>query len=151
MRLSGLPCDTPRSSDGPPPAKRPRAHPVLDSVSHAGGGAGGGAEEGLGGGNKKNKRGEVETSCAVYALVTCQRDAPGAVCCSVCVRACVCVFVERLLGGCTPAATIPTHIETHIYTHVATHIDAMMGAGTRMHARHGTRQQRVAKPSARRA
>jgi hypothetical protein len=63
-----------------PPAKRPRSHPRSDLALHMvaqGGGSGNGSGGGQGG---KCKRGEVETSSAVYALITCHRHTPGAKC-----------------------------------------------------------------------
>jgi hypothetical protein len=63
-----------------PPAKRPRSDLrsdlALHMVAH-----GGGSVNGSGGGQGgKCKRGEVETSSAVYALITCHRHTPGANC-----------------------------------------------------------------------
>ena len=63
-----------------PPAKRPRSDPRSDLALHMvahGGSSGNGSGGGQGG---KCKRGEVETSSAVYALITCHRRTPGAKC-----------------------------------------------------------------------
>ena len=81
-RWCPLPCHIAPPSDVAPPAKRARCPSVLDAVSHARGSAGDGGEQGPSVKSIKSTRGVVEMSCAVYALVTCERDTPGAVCCS---------------------------------------------------------------------
>jgi hypothetical protein len=78
--VGGVEEEEEEEEDLAPPAKRPRSDPRSDPVLHMVAHGGGSGDGSGGGGGGKSKRGEVEMSSAVYALITCQRHTPGAKC-----------------------------------------------------------------------